>query len=141
LPDETNIAVSKYRLEMSRRFLDTASLCLDAGDYKTAANRSYYCIFHAMRAVLALEPFDSKKHSGIISAFNQRYIKTEIFPKAFYKMIDSAFRVRGGSDYDDFYVIAKETVEQQNGNARVFLEAVEKHLGEQFAICTHRENS
>jgi uncharacterized protein (UPF0332 family) len=115
---------------MSRRFLDTATLCIDAGDYKTAANRSYYCIFHAMRAVLALEPFDSKKHSGVISAFNQRYIKAEIFPKTFYKIIDSAFRVRGGSDYDDFYVISKETVVQQNDNARVFLEAVETYVAQ-----------
>jgi hypothetical protein len=37
--------------------------------FETAANRSYYCIFNAMRAVLSLDRFDSKKHSGIIDAF------------------------------------------------------------------------
>ncbi len=33
-------------------------------------------IFHAVRALLALDKFDSQKHSGIISYFNQKFIKT-----------------------------------------------------------------
>jgi uncharacterized protein (UPF0332 family) len=36
-----------------------------------------------MRAVQALDGFDSKKHSGVISAFRKDYIKTGIFPEFF----------------------------------------------------------
>lgn len=47
--------------------------------YDTAANRSYYAIFHAARVVLALDGQDYKKHSGVISNFQKNYIKTGIF--------------------------------------------------------------
>ena len=52
---------------------------LETGNYKSAANRSYYAVFHAMRAVLAFDEIDMKRHSGVISEFCRRYIKTEIF--------------------------------------------------------------
>jgi len=73
----------KFRLDQAERCLQAAKVEYDAEFYKDAANRSYYCIFHAMRAVLASECFDSKKHSGIISAFRQRYIKTGKFSSHF----------------------------------------------------------
>ena len=40
---------------------------LKQGNYESAANRSYYAVFHAMRAVLAFDEIDMKRHSGIIS--------------------------------------------------------------------------
>ena len=53
----------------------------EAGRYKNALNRAYYSIFHGMRAVNALDGFDSSKHSGVIAHFNQNYVKEGIFPK------------------------------------------------------------
>lgn len=40
---------------------------LKSHHFRAANNRAYYAIFHAMRAVLALDGFDSKKYSGLIS--------------------------------------------------------------------------
>jgi uncharacterized protein (UPF0332 family) len=57
---------------MAKECLEVAEREKEAGAFKTSANRSYYCIFHSMRAVLALDSFDSNKHSGIIAAFYQR---------------------------------------------------------------------
>jgi len=85
-------------------------------------------MFHSIRAVLALDGVDFRKHSGVIADFNQRYIKTGIFPKEFSKTIRNAFEVRNDSDYDDYYVISKEEVAQQIRNAESFLEAVEKYV-------------
>ena len=87
----------KYRIEQATECLDSAIREEQAGSFKTAANRSYYCIFHAMRAVLALELFDSKKHSGVISAFRERYIKSGIFDSSMSKIISKAFEVRGAA--------------------------------------------
>jgi len=42
-------------------------LLLAGESYRSAANRAYYAIFHAMRAVLALDGVDMKHHSGIIA--------------------------------------------------------------------------
>lgn len=45
-------------------------------------------------------------------------------------MIGEAFDIRNDSDYDDYYVISKEDVEEQIENAEKFYRAVEKYLRE-----------
>ena len=70
MPDPARIDLSKYRLARAGEMLKTACRDLEAEDYASANNRAYYCIFHAMRAVLALTGEDYKKHSGVISRFS-----------------------------------------------------------------------
>lgn len=113
---------------LQRNGLSYADEILKNEDYKTVANRSYYAVFSAMRAVLALDSFDSKKHSGIIAEFRRRYLKTEILPKELSETIDSLVEIRQGSDYDDFYIVSKEEVTLQLKNARLFVTEVEKYL-------------
>lgn len=43
-------------------------------------------------------------------------------------MIDALVEVRQGSDYDDFYIISKEEIEEQLDNSKKFVFAVEKFL-------------
>ena len=81
-----------------------------------------------MRAVLAFDRFESKKHSGVISAFRKDYIKTGIFPVELSDIIEDAFEIRNDSDYDDFYVISKNDVATQIENAKTFLTAVEEYI-------------
>ena len=126
--NENRESLMTLRMEQAKKCLDSAILLVEADAYKDAANRSYYAIFHAMRSVLALDCFDSKRHSGILSEFSRRYIKTEIFPKDFSGLIYNAFEVRNDSDYDDFYVISKEDTAAQIENAKTFLAAVEEYI-------------
>ena len=64
-----------YRMERAREMLDAAKDNLEIGQFKTSLNRSYYAIFHAMRAANILKGFDSSKHSGVKSYFSKEYIK------------------------------------------------------------------
>jgi uncharacterized protein (UPF0332 family) len=122
--------VARYRLGKARDCLQDAKM--SGASFQTAANRSYYCIFSAMRAVLALDRFDSKKHSGIIAAFRKDYIRTGVFPAKFSDIIKDAFDIRLDSDYEDFYLISKAEVAAQIENAETFLDAVEKYVGERI---------
>ena len=128
MPFEEQISISKLRLDIAKERLSYADEILKIGDYKTVANRSYYAVFSAMRAVLALDSFDSKKHSGIIAEFRRRYLKNEILPKELSETIVSLVEIRQGSDYDDFYIVSKEEVTLQLKNARLFVTEVEKYL-------------
>ena len=70
---ESNVIdLSKYRWETSNEELESAIVLKDNGKYKASINRSYYSIFHALRAVTALDGFDSGKHSGIIAFLTKR---------------------------------------------------------------------
>jgi len=69
--DETSRELSKYRLSRSADDLDAANILLLAGKDNAATNRAYYSIFHAIRAVLALDRKDFSKHSAVISFFSK----------------------------------------------------------------------
>lgn len=124
------IELSKTRLDIAKERIEFADKILQIGDYKTVANRSYYAVFSAMRAVLALNGFDSKKHSGIIAEFRKEYLKSSILPKELSEIIDGLVEVRQGSDYDDFYLISKEEVAVQLANAKLFVTSISNYLGE-----------
>jgi len=125
---ETQKSLMQYRLETASKSLAAAKILVDAQAYKDAANRSYYCVFHSIRAVLAIDGFDSKKHSGVIAAFRQRYLKTNIFSPELSEIIKNSFDVRGKSDYEDFFVISKDDVMKQVEDAGVFLIEVENYI-------------
>ena len=120
--------LSNYRFETSIEDITDAKIMYDNGRYKNALNRAYYSIFHAMKAVCALDGFDSSKHSGVISHFNQNYVKTDIFPKELSKIIKYASESREKADYLDFFVASKEEAEKQIERAEYFSNAIKEFL-------------
>jgi len=120
--------MSNYRYEQAEQCLKSANTLVITSDYKGAANRSYYAVFHAMRCVLALQNIDFGKHSAVISYFRKEYIKTGIFAVELSDIIESLFTVRNRCDYDDFYVISKEDVANQLKSAEYFLCKIRKYL-------------
>ena len=130
MPDNIELQKSyaKYRLERSKDDLSVAHLLFDNGNYRVANNRAYYAIFHAIRAVLVFDNYDSGKHSGIIAEFRRRYIKEGIFPAEISKMVGSAFTIRNSSDYDDMFVASRIETEEQLKNADYIYELVSKYI-------------
>ncbi|MBQ9438412.1 MAG: HEPN domain-containing protein [Lachnospiraceae bacterium] len=131
---QSYIEYSKYRFEKACDSIKSAEVLLHNGDFVGANNRAYYGIFHSLRAVLALDGFDSKKHSGIISKFNLNYVKTDIFDKKMSKIISKAFEIRNDSDYEDFYVASKTDCEQLVLSAHYVLDEVRKYLINEGAL-------
>lgn len=125
---ETRKDLSQYRLEQAEQCLKSAKILLDSHDYKGAANRSYYCVFHCMRSILALEGMDFKKHSGLIAYFRKEYIKTGKLDVSLSDIITDVFQIRTESDYDDYYVVDKTEVEEQIKNAEYFMQQTKKYL-------------
>jgi len=126
--DEKVLVLANVRIEQAKGCLKSSEILLREGSFRDAANRSYYCIFHAMRAVLALEKYDSKKHSGIIAVFRQNYVKTGIFKAELSDIIGDAFRIRNDSDYEDHFMITEAEVKEQIGNAKNFLLTIDKYI-------------
>lgn len=120
--------LSEYRLEQAERCIKSAKILAADEDYKGAANRSYYAIFHCMRSVLVLDGMDFSKHSGVLAYFRKQYIKTGIFEAELSDIIGEAFDIRNDSDYDDYYIISKRDVDEQIENAEKFYYAIKSYL-------------
>ncbi len=128
------IDLSKYRYDTAREDLEASKLLFHEGKYKPSINRSYYAIFHLLRAVTVLDSFDSKKHSGIISYFNKNYVKEGIFDKRASKIIDQAFRLREKADYQDFIIISKSETEKQIKSAEEIIQMLEPYLQKRWGV-------
>ena len=117
-----------HRIEQSKEELNAGKLLYKEKFYKSVNNRAYYSIFHAIRAVLALEPIDFKKYKDVIAYFNQYYINKEIFPKSIGRRIAQANRIREDSDYDDQFIVNPEATEAQLQTAEELIDLVEKYI-------------
>ena len=120
--------LSEYRFERAKEMLDAATQNLNINQYRTSLNRSYYAVFHAMRAVNILNGYDSSKHSGVIAHFNKNFLKENKLDRNLYKIIKDSSYLREKSDYDDFFVIGRQETERQLKNAEIFVKAVEDYL-------------
>lgn len=120
--------LTKYRLDSAEERLQESKALLDTKGFGGSLNRSYYAIFTAVRALLAEEEIDFKKHSAVISYFRQHYIKTKIFDDKFSNYIGDAFETRNNSDYADFFIASRKDAETQYNNAVEFYEAVKNYL-------------
>ena len=123
-----SIDLTNHRLEQANEDLEDARMLYHANSFKGANNRAYYSIFHTIRAVLALEPIDFKKHKDVVAYFNKNYISTEIFPRQLGKRIMQAKRIREDSDYDDEYVANQEATKAQIDTAEELISLVENYI-------------
>lgn len=117
-----------YRMERAEEMLSAAEDNFGIGQYKTSLNRSYYAIFHAMRAANILEGFDSSKHSGVIAYFNKTYLKDGIMDRNLSVIVKNSSFLREKADYDDFFIASKKDAEKQIKDAKTFLNAVAHYL-------------
>ena len=128
MDEQMKADLSRYRITRAEEMLSAAQREHEAGDDYTANNRAYYCVFHAIRAILALDGEDYKRHSAILSKFNQKYVKTGMFDSSFGRMIYHISETRNQSDYEDYYVCTPEETAELIANAAQFLRAVRDYL-------------
>ena len=121
-------SLAKYRLEQAKENLEEAEVLYEINKFKGASNRAYYSIFHAIKAILALEETDFKKHSSVIAYFNKEYISKNVFTRELGKRVNEARIYREKSDYVDFYIFSKEKCKEQIDTAKLMIENAETYL-------------
>ena len=122
------VELSKYRIDKAQKDLESAEILLNKKLYAQSINRSYYPIFHSVRALLAFERFDSRKHSGIISYFNKNFIKTNLIKVKYSEILMKAEKIRTECDYDDFYMVDESSAQAQFDNAKSFLLRIKNYI-------------
>jgi uncharacterized protein (UPF0332 family) len=65
----------KRLMGLADQALDTAQENCDSEDYRAAANRAYYAVFYAASAVLLTKDIERRRHSGVIGAFREHFVR------------------------------------------------------------------
>ena len=126
--DERRKDLCNYRLKNSEDSLMVAEDCLEKGLYKDAINRSYYAAFYAIKALLALEEVDFKRHKDVVAYFNKTYAATERVPREIGRKVAHLQQKREKSDYDDFYLASREETIEQVENTRSVIETIRNYI-------------
>ena len=133
MDNETIEGFARYRLNKAKETLETAKMIFkDGKDFTSANNRAYYAIFYAIRAVLAIDEIDFKRHKDVLAYFNKEYVNKEKFPKMIGRKISQAQRIREDSDYDDDYEPSLEKTEQQINTAQELIDLVEEYVNNYY---------
>ncbi|OGB89750.1 hypothetical protein A2625_06535 [candidate division WOR-1 bacterium RIFCSPHIGHO2_01_FULL_53_15] len=115
-------------MKKAGRALVSAKNLLNDGDYDFASSKAYYAAFHAMQAALLTKSLSFSKHSGVIAAFNQHFIKTGVFPKDFSAKIESLFKERQIGDYSYEEEITNKDAEEDIKNSEKIVQAIRSFL-------------
>jgi len=90
----------------------------------------YYAAFYAARALLALREVDSARHSGLISLFQQHFIKTGLLAAEIGKTLARAFEKRQNSDYEDFATVDPTDARDLASAVHTFVDTCQQLLDE-----------
>lgn len=124
-----NRKILAYRLEQAKETLRDAHLLLDRdGSPGSVINRSYYAMYYAVQALLAWLGKGSSKHTGVISMFDEDFVKSGEFPKLMSKALHKAFDLRQMGDYRELIDLDQEQAKEILRSADRFVETVVKYL-------------
>jgi len=115
-------------IENAHEVLDVARLNLSNDYYGSACNRAYYAVFYAASALLFAKGMSYGKHSAVISAFRQHFIKTSELDVKWSKTYQRIMSHRQIGDYDINLRVEKEQATVDVKDAQAFVEEVEQWL-------------
>ncbi len=91
---------AKSLMNRADRFIESAGILLDSGDYESSVSRTYYAMFYSVEALLLTKGMSFSSHKGVISAFGEHFIKTGVFPREMGRELNLAFQKRQLGDYE-----------------------------------------
>ena len=115
----------------ARKYLNSAELLLNAGDYESSVSRSYYAMYFMVQSVLLHEGISASTHKGALSRFGDRFVKTGIFPKSAARSLSVAFEKRQLGDYESALVIEHDEADTVLASARETVALIANWLGQQ----------
>lgn len=126
--DEATLKEVKLYIENADESLSVAQLNLSNDFYPAAINRAYYAIFYAANAVLATKKLARSKHSGVLSAFRQNFIKTGVLPTELSTIYGQVMDDRHEGDYEIMTATSNDDALIDVQQARQFVDEVKTWL-------------
>ena len=115
-------------IERAEQSIHASRALANIGYYDFAASRAYYAAFYAATAILLQEGLELGKHSGVVAAIHQRFVKTGKLSKEQGKALNWLFELRSIGDYGGIVHVSQEQFEQAIRAAEEFLSAVKTLL-------------
>jgi uncharacterized protein (UPF0332 family) len=118
----------KGMLAKARRYLASAQLLSQAGDFDSAVSRLYYAMFYGAEALLMTQGKTFSSHRAAIAAFGEHFIKSGLLPKEMHRWLHRAFEKRQISDYEFMTGFSETEVVDLQKQAEQFIKIIDNFL-------------
>lgn len=116
----------KKHLERAEEKLKSAHILFENNMFADSVSESYYSMYHAAKALLALKSIYPRTHTGLVSQFGLNFVTEGIIEDFYAKSLAKAETERQKADYDVFYVPSKEKSESLLEDAEKFLDRIKR---------------
>jgi len=130
MDEQTQVRVRNW-LKRADEYLRAADYEFQGEFYARSISTAYYAMFYAATGTLASIGIKRAKHSGVISAFGEHFIRSGKLNREIGQILSKTMEDREESDYSEMPVIDRALAEQRLSQAHQFLDAVIGYLLEQ----------
>ncbi|MHA1266548.1 MAG: HEPN domain-containing protein [Candidatus Helarchaeota archaeon] len=131
---EELIEIAKELVSRGENKLQSAQLLLENNQIDDAISRAYYAAFLVTRGLLYLLGTVPKSHSGLITLFGLKVIKTGLLEPKIGRALNQLFEARETSDYAVTFFYTKEDGANFIQIAREIIEAIKSLMKDKFKI-------
>ena len=119
-------AIAEWRRGLTS--LASADVLARAGQYEDAVVTSYYAIFHAAKAALAVHEIETSTHAGVRSMFGLHLVKPGNIEPEWAADLGLSLEDRVKADYNVFAHLSEEDAGYQQARATAFLQRIRNYL-------------
>ncbi len=115
-------------LKRAGESIEAARVLHERGLFGFSVSRAYYAMFYVAEALLLAKGLSFSKHSAVIAAFGEHFIKARLLDPRFHQHLIEAFDKRQIGDYAFQEEIEPDDAKRQMERAAVFLQAAREWL-------------
>ena len=122
-------ALVRHRFTQAKEALNDARFLFDSErGNRTIVNRAYYAAFYAGLALMQSAGLTPRRHRGVLSFFDRKFVKPGHFTKENSQQFHQLFDLRMEDDYLRMGFISKEEAGQALSLSEKFVESVGAYL-------------
>lgn len=129
--DEATQEKTKNWLKRADEYLGAAELELSGEFYARSISTAYYAMFYAATAALTSIDIQRAKHSGVVSAFGENFIKTGKIDAELGRALSRTMEDREESDYSESPRVDASLARKRLDESLQFVAAIKEYLADQ----------
>lgn len=118
----------RLEMEAGDEAINAAKSLVEKALYRSAMSRTYYGLFHYIKALLYTRGLEPKSHEGLEHLFGLHFVKSGKVEAKNAKLLARLQKYRESSDYGLVTVFGKEDVEQEIADVENFLQSIQDYL-------------
>lgn len=123
-----NFQKIQIEIESGNEALEAVRTLIGKGLYRSAISRTYYGLFHYIRALLYTQGLEPKSHEGLEHLFGLHFVRAGKVDIGSAKLLARLQKYREQSDYGLVTVFTKEDVEQELAEVDRFIQSIQDYL-------------